>query len=108
MTPIALIAAAEAMLFSASRATRGEARRQQVLMGNTVDSGTALPLVDEYLKRKTARASKVQIFVASKVAEIFRRAVHTRSFEYLLLHVIRSAILTLRRKLSILHRRNTL
>ena len=107
MALIALLAAAEAMLFSASRAKRGQARRQQVLTGNVVDAGTALPLVDEYLKRKTARASKVQIFVTSKVVEICRRAVHTRSFEYLLLHVIRSAILKFRRKLSISDRRNT-
>ena len=108
MALIALIAAAEAMLFSATRAKRGQARRQQVLTGNVVDSGTALPLVDEYLKRKTARAGNVQIFVASRVVEICRRAVHTRSFEYLLLHVIRSAILNVRRKLSISHRRITL
>ncbi len=108
MTLIALIAAAEAMLFSASRARRGQARKQQVLMGNVLDSGTALPLVDEYLKRKTARASKVQIFVASKVAEICRHVVHSRSFEYLLLHVIRTAILKCRRKLSTSHRRITL
>ena len=108
MTLIALIAAAEAMLFSATRAKRGQARRQQVLTGNVVDSGTALPLVDEYLKRKTARASKVQIFVASRLVEIVRRAVHTRSFEYLLLHVIRSAILKSRRKLSTSDARKTL
>ena len=45
-----------------------------------------------YLKRKTAGASRVQTFVASKLAEICRRAVHTRSFEYLVLHLIRTAI----------------
>ena len=107
MALIALIAAAEAMLFSAW-AKRGEARRQQVLMGTGMDPIRALLPVDEYLKRKTARASKVQIFVASKVAEICRRAVHTRSFEYLLLHVIRTAVLKRRRKLSISHGRVTL
>jgi hypothetical protein len=83
MALIALIAAAEAMLYSASWSKRGKTRRQQVLMGNSPDSARALPLVDEYLKRKTARASRLQMFVASKVAEICRRAVHTRSFEYL-------------------------
>ena len=107
MALIALIAAAEAMLFSASRAKQGAARRQQVLMGNT-DSFRALPLVDEYLKRKTAGASRVQVFVASKLAEVCRQAVHTRSFEYLLLHVIRTTIHKRRRKLSIPHLRVTL
>jgi hypothetical protein len=103
MALIALIAAAETMLYSASRSKRGQAQRQQVLMGNNLDSVRALPLVDDYLKRKTARASRVQMFVASKVAEICRRAVHTRSFEYLILHLIRTAILKRRRKLSISH-----
>ena len=89
---IGLIAAAEAMMFSVSRSKLGKAQRQQVLMGNSQDSVRALPLVDEYLKRKNARAGRVQVFVASKLAEICRRAVHTRSFEYLVLHLIRTAI----------------
>jgi hypothetical protein len=89
---IALIAAVEAMLYSASRSKLGHARKQQVLMGNSLDSARALPLVDEYLRRKTAGASRVQTFVASKLAEVCRRAVHTRSFEYLVLHLIRTAI----------------
>ena len=98
MALIALIAAAEAMLFSASGAKRNRVRRQQILMGNSLDSQRSLPLVDEYLKRKTANANRVQAFVASKLAEICHRAVHTRSFEYLLLHVIRTAILKRRNK----------
>ena len=92
MALIALIAAAEAMLYSVSRSKGGQTRRQQALMGNSLDSVRALPLVDDYLKRKTAGASRVQVFVASKLAEICRRAVHTRSFEYLVLHLIRTAI----------------
>ena len=103
MTLIALIAAAEALLYSASRSKRGQSRRQQVLMGNSMDSVRALPPLDAYLKRKTAGASRVQTFVASKLAEVCRRAVHTRAFEYVLLHVIRTAILKRRRKLSISH-----
>jgi len=103
MALIALIVAAEAMLFSASRSKRGQTRRQQLLMGNSLDSVRPLPLVDDYLKRKTAGASRVQVFVASKLTEVCRRAVHTRSFEYLLLHLIRTAILKRRRKLSIAH-----
>jgi len=108
MALIALIAAAEATLFSASQAKRYHARRQQVLMGNAVDSVRALPLVDDYLKRKTAGASKVQVFIASKVAQICRQAVHTRSFEYLLLHLIRSAIHKRRSKQLMPHGRLTL
>jgi hypothetical protein len=99
MALIALIAAAEAMLFSASGAKRNQARRQRVLMGNSSDSFRALPLVDKFFKRKTAGATRVQLFVASKLGEVCRRAVHTRSFEYLLLHVIRTAVLKRHRKL---------
>ena len=106
MALLTLIAAAEATLFSASQAKRYHARRQQVLMGNAADSIRALPLVDRYLKRKTAGASRVQVFVASKLAEVCRQAVHTRSFEYLLLHLIRTAIH--RRQSKLLNGRITL
>ena len=92
MALIALIAAAETMLYSASRSKRGQAQRQQVLMGNSLDPGRCLPVVDDYLKQKTAGASRVQLFIASKLAQVCRRAVHTRSFELLLLHLIRRAI----------------
>jgi hypothetical protein len=108
MALIALIAAAEAMLYSASRSKRGQTRRQQVLMGNSLDSARVLPLVDTYLKRKTAGASRVQTFVASKLAEVCRRVVHTRSFEYLLLHVIRTADFKCRSKFLNKQRRVTL
>jgi hypothetical protein len=99
MALLTLIAAAEATLFSASQAKRCQARRQQVLMGNDMDSVRCLPLVDAYLQRKTAGASRVQVFVASKLAEACRQAVHLRSFEYLVLHLIRTA--AHRRKSSI-------
>lgn len=108
MTLMAVIAAAEAMVFSASGAKRNQARRRRVLMGNSLNSGHALPLVDAYLKRKIAGASRVQILVASKLAEVCRRAVHTRSFEFLLLHVIRTAVLKGRNKLLTTKRRITL
>jgi hypothetical protein len=105
---IALIATAEALLFSASGAKRYQARRQQVLMGNNLNSGRRLPVVDEYLRRKTAGASRVEVFVVSKLAEVCRQAVQTRSFEYLLLHAIRTAILKRRNKLFISQGRGTL
>ena len=50
MAFIALIAAAEAMLFSASGAKRNQVRRQRVLMGNSLDPKRCLPFVDDYLK----------------------------------------------------------
>jgi len=95
---ISLIAATEALLFSASGAKRHQARRQQLLMGNGLDSARGLPLIDEYLKRKTAGANRIQRFVASKLAQVCRQVVHTWSFEYLLLHVLRTAILKRRSK----------
>ena len=105
---ITLIAAAEAMLFSASGAKRHWVRRQQVLMGHSPASGGSLPLVDDYLKRRTAGASRVQQFVASKLTQVCRQAVQTRSFEYLLLQVIRTAILKRRIKLFTSHGRVTI
>jgi hypothetical protein len=106
MELIALIAAAEAMLYTASRSKRSQAQRQQVLMGNSLDSIHALPFVDDYLKRKTAGASRVQVLVASKLAEISRRAAHTRSFECLVLHLIRTVILKRRNKVFTSQGRN--
>jgi transcription initiation factor TFIIIB Brf1 subunit/transcription initiation factor TFIIB len=57
-----------------------------------------LPLPWEH-KRKSAGASRIQVFVASNLAAVCRRAVHTRSFEYLLLHMIRTAVLKRRSRL---------
>jgi hypothetical protein len=88
---IALIASLEAMLYSAARSKRGRARRQQLLMGTSTDLDRAVPLVDNYFKQKTAKATRFQRFIASKLAAVCRRAVHTRSFEYLLLHLVRTA-----------------
>jgi aspartyl/asparaginyl beta-hydroxylase (cupin superfamily) len=89
---IALLAGLEALLYSAARTKRGRARRQQLLMGTSTDLDRAVPLVDNYLKQKTAKATRLQRFVASSLAAVCRRAVHTRSFEYLLLHLVRTAI----------------
>ena len=89
---LTIIAAVEATLYSAARSKKGRVRRQQLLMGNSLGSVRALPLVDDYLKQKTARATRFQSFLARKLAEIFRRLVNTRSFYYLLLHLLRTAI----------------
>jgi hypothetical protein len=100
---IAIIAGIEAMVVYASRSKQGRARRQQLLMGTSTDLHRAVPLVDDYFKQKTARATRFQRFIASKLAAFCRRAVHTRSFEYLLLHLIRTAINKRRNK--VLNRR---
>lgn len=105
---IALIAAAEAMLFSASGAKRHQARRQQVLAGSNLDSSRCLPVIDNYLKRKTAGAGRVQLFFASKLTQFCRQAVHRRAFEYLLLYLIRTAVLKRRTKLFNSQRRITI
>jgi hypothetical protein len=89
---IALIAGLEATLYSATRAKWGRARRQQLLMGTSTDLHRAIPFADAYLKKKTLKATRFQRFVASKLAAICRRAVDTRSFEYVLLHLVRTAI----------------
>jgi hypothetical protein len=89
---IAILAGLEAMVVFAARSKQGRARRQQLLMGNSPGSARALSLVDNYLQRKTARATRFQRFIASKLAALFRRVVRTRSFEYLLLHLVRAAI----------------
>lgn len=104
---IAIIAGLEAMLVFAARSKQGRARRQQLLMGTSTDH-RAVPLVDNYLQQKTARATRFQRFIASKLAALCRRVVHTRSFEYLLLHLIRTAINKRRNKVLTMRRRITL
>ena len=105
---IALIAGLEAMVVFASRSKQGRARRHQLLMGTSTDMHRAVPLVDDYLKQKTARASRFQRFIASKLAAVCRRFVHTRAFEYLLLNLVRMAINKRRNTFNSMKRRVTL
>jgi hypothetical protein len=105
---IALIAAVEATLYSTTRAKWGRARRQRLLTGNSLSSVRALPLIDGHMKKKTAGATRFQSFLARKLAEIFRMLVHTQSFEYLLLHLIRTASNKRRRTFNNMKRRVTL
>jgi len=105
---IALIAGFEALLYSAARSKRGRSRRQQLLMGTSTDLERAVPLVDNYLKQRTARATRFQRFIASRLAAVCRRIVQTRSFEYLLLHVVRTVINKRRNTLNNMKRRVTL
>ena len=105
---LALIAAVEATLYSATRAKWGRARRQRLLTGNSPSLIRALPLVDDYLKQKTVRATRFQRFIACKLAAFCRRAVHTRSFEYLLLQLVRTAINKRRNTFNNMRRRVSL
>ncbi len=90
---IAIIAGLETVFLAAARSQRGRVRRQQLLMGTSMDMGRAVPLVDDYLKQKTARATRFQRFIAKNLAALCRRAVQTKSFEYLALHLVRAAIM---------------
>ena len=105
---IAIIAGIEAMVVYASRSKQGRARRQQLLTGNSLSSVRALPFIDGHMKKKTAGATRFQSFLARKLAEIFRMLVHTQSFEYLLLHLIRTASNKRRHTFNKLKRRVTL
>jgi hypothetical protein len=102
---LAIIAGLEAMAFYAVRSKRNQARRQQLLMGTSTDLHRAVPLVDDYLKQKTARATRFQRFIASKLAALCRRVVHTRSFEFLVLQLVRAAIVKRRNRLRNMKRR---
>jgi hypothetical protein len=105
---IALFASLEAIVYSAARSKRGRARRQQLLMGTSTNLERAVPLVDNYLKQKTAGATRFQRFIASKLASVCRCAVHTRSFEYVLLHLVRTASNKRRNTFNKMKRRVTL
>jgi hypothetical protein len=105
---IALIAGLEAMVVYASRSKQGRARRQRLLMGSSTDVHRAVPLIDNYFQYKNAGASRLQRFIASKLAAVCRRVVHTQSFEYLLLHLIRTAINKRRNTFNNMKRRLTL
>jgi hypothetical protein len=86
---IEIAAALELLLFTCAWAKRRRAQRRQVFIGRK--DSTHLPVLDGYLKRRTAGASRVEIFAASHLAAICRKAVQTHSFQSLLLHGIRSA-----------------
>jgi hypothetical protein len=105
---IAIIAGLEAMVVYASRSKQGRERRKQLLMGTSRDLVCAIPIVDEYFNQKTAGASSFQKFIASKLANVCRRLSNTRSFEFLLLHLIRQAIKKRRSKSVNMKRRITL
>lgn len=99
MTLIALFTAAEAALFAARHSTSRMSERQRLLAGSTPDV-RSLPIVDRYLRRRTANATRFQILAASAAAQVCRRAVRTRTFEYMLLHFIRRTAFTVRRRMS--------
>jgi len=90
MAVLTLVATAEALVVSASHVRRRNARRQQTLMGLSPDASVPLPFLDEHVRQTTTGASRLEVFVASKLAELCRQIVKLRLFEYLLLHAIRT------------------
>src|SRR5581483_4083626 len=92
MAVLTLVATAEALFVSASHIRRRNARRQQTLMCLSPDTAAPLPFLDEHVRRTTAGASRLEVFVASKLAELCRQIVKMRLFEFVLLHVIRTSL----------------
>lgn len=84
-----IAAVLELVLFACTWVKRRRARRWQVLMGHR--PAVRFPVIDDYLKRQTAGASRVEKVVASELASVCRKAVQTQSFQSLLLYGIRSA-----------------
>ena len=71
MAILSLVATAEALLISASHAKRRWMQRRQLLMGSSPGS-CSLPFLDEHMRRKTAGASRLEAFIASRVTEVCR------------------------------------
>lgn len=92
MALLSLVAASEALFVSASHIKRRNALRQQMLMCLSPDAGIPLPFLDEHVRRTTEGASRLEVFVASKLAELCRQIVKLRLFEFMLLHVIRTSL----------------
>jgi hypothetical protein len=76
---IEIAAVFELLLFTCAWVTRRRAQRWQVLMGPR--PSLRLPVMDDYLKRETAGASRVERLVASQLAALCRKAVQTQSFQ---------------------------
>jgi hypothetical protein len=86
---IEIAAFVELLLFTRAWAKRRRAQRLQVFSGNA--ESFRLPVLDEYLTRQTASASRTEVFIASQLAAVCRKAVQTHAFQSLLLHGIHSA-----------------
>ena len=107
MAVLTLVATAEALFVSASHIKRRNARRQQTLMCLSPDASVPLPFLDEHVRRTTAGASRLEVFVASKLADVCRQIVKLRLFEYVLLYMLRTS-LKRRKKLVLANRRVSL
>lgn len=86
---IEIAAVLEMLLFAHAWTKRKRAEQWQVFMGNA--DSIRLPILDDYLTRRTAGANRVEVFVASQLAAVCRKAVRIQAFQSLLLHGIRSA-----------------
>jgi hypothetical protein len=86
---IEIAAALELILVASAWTKRRRAKRWQMFMGKR--DSIRLPIVDDYLRRQTAGASRTEAFAASQLAAVCRKAVQTHAFQSLLLHGIHSA-----------------
>ena len=87
---IEMIVATEASVLSASWIRRSRLRRQHILLGGST-SEINLPFLDHYLRQQTTNPTRLQGFVARKLAAVCRHAVHAQAFELLVLKLIQSA-----------------
>lgn len=89
MAFLTLLATAEASLLSASWFRRRANRRQEVLLGNE-NSPLRLPFLDNHIGKQTEHATRLQTFMARRIAAACRQAVRTRAFEYCVIRMVQS------------------
>jgi hypothetical protein len=94
---LTFVAAIEASLIFLSWSRRSRIRRHEILLGG-IPEIKGLPILDRYLKQQTGMPTKLQIIAAQKVSSAFRKAVHTKAFEYVVLRMIQSVVTRTRRK----------
>lgn len=89
MALITLLATAEASLLSASWFRRRADRRQEVLLGDE-NKPVRLPFLNNHISKRAEHATRLQTFMARRIAAACREAVRTRAFEYCVLRMIQS------------------
>lgn len=89
MALLTLLATAEASLLSASWFRCRANRRKEVLLGNE-NKPLRLPFLDNHIAKQAEHATRLQAFVARRIAAACRQAVRTRAFEYCVLRMIQS------------------
>lgn len=86
---IEIAAVIETLLFTCTWIKRKRAQRWQLFMGKA--NSVSLPILDDHLRRQTTGASRTEVYAASQLAAVCRKAVQAQAFESLLIHGIRYA-----------------